>query len=149
MFFKLFGHETAGTGVLGHGTLIANTQSISDCSKELRACLGSVYFVDHVAAPFWLPIFAICYVRQERYTEDGTAVNTYTEDIEKSMCKFLFRKKDFKSYDSACFSLFTDDLEVEKNIVHGASLPHLKTDKIVSFDKMYNMGVRKVEQKEN
>ena len=149
MFFKLFGHETGGYGSLGHGTLIANTQSISDCSKELRACIGSVYYVDHIAAPFWLPIFALCYLRQERFSEDGTTINAYTEDLEKSMCKFLFRKKDFKSYDKACFSLFTDDLEVENKIIHGASLPHLKTKNIVSFDKSYNMGKIINEQKEN
>lgn len=149
MFFKLFGHETGGYGPLGHGTLIANTQSISDCSKELRACIGSVYYVDHIASPFWLPIFALCYLRQERFSEDGTTINAYTEDLEKSMCKFLFRKKDFKSYDKACFSLFTDDLEVENKIIHGANLPHLKTKNIVSFDKSYNMGKMINEQKEN
>lgn len=146
-FFKLFGHETGGYGALGHGVLVCNTQSISDCSKEVRACIGSVLYVEKIFAPFWLPIFAICYCRQERYSEDNTITNSYQEDMDKSMCKFLFRKKFFKFYDKACFSKDTDNKPVEDTIVHGAELQDLKTDKVVSFDNQYLIGGNNVEEK--
>lgn len=142
-FFKLFGHETGGYGCLGHGTLVANTQAISDCSKEFRACLGSMLFIESVSAPFWIPFFGIIRCRQERYSEDGTTVNAYNEDLDQSMCKFLFRKKHFKFYDSACYSAITDDLEVEDTIIHGAELPNLKTKIITSFEKRYQLGEKK------
>ena len=140
-FFKLFGHETGGYGMLGHGTLIANTQSISDCSKEVRACISSTFYIDDVASPFYLPFFSICHCREERYSEDGSSINAYTEDIDKSMCKFLFRKKVFKLYDTACYSLITDDLPVERNVIHGKDLMHLKTKNIVSFQKRYDLSI--------
>ena len=139
-FFKLFGHETGGYGALGHGILVCNTQSVSDCSKEVRACIGSCLFVEKIFASFILPIFGICYCRQERYSEDNMITNTYNEDLEKSMCKFLFKKKYFKYYDKACFSKCTDSLPVEDTIIHGASLKDLKTDKVVSFGKLYDLG---------
>lgn len=149
-FFKLFGHETGGYGSLGHGVLVANTQSISDCSKEVRACIGSTYFVDAVNSYFFIPVFAICQCRQERYSEDSMITNTYNEDLQKSMCKFLFRKKYFKMYDKACYSADTDDLPVETNVVNGAVLPNLKTNTIVSFEKIYSLGDNKINgQEEN
>lgn len=142
LFFKLFGHETAGYSAVGHGVLVANTQSISDCSKEVRACLGRVLYVQEVSAPFYIPFFAICSLREERYTEDGTAVNSYNEDLELSMRKFLFLKSKFKYYDSACFSLLTDNLPIENSVIHGKDLPHLKTNNIVSFDKNYELAIK-------
>lgn len=151
LFFKLFGHETAGHSAVGHGILIANTQSVSDCSKDVRACLGRVFYIEKISSPFWLPFFAICSLREERYTEDGTTINSYNEDLELSMRKFLFPKRRFSYYDSACYSLLTDNLEVEDNIVNGKLLPHLKTNKIVSFDKNYELAIKGVknEKKQN
>ena len=94
-FYKLFGHETGGYSGCGHGVLICDTQSISDTSKEFRACIGRAFYVEGISAPFWLPIFAISKLREERYSEDGTTVTSYNEDLELSLRKFLFRKKHF------------------------------------------------------
>lgn len=147
-FYKLFGHETGGYSGCGHGVLICDTQSISDTSKEFRACIGRAFYVEGISAPFYLPIFAISKLREERYSEDGTTVTSYNEDMELSMRKFLFRKKHFKFYDSCCYSELTDDLEVEDDIIHGAFLPDLKTNIIVSFKERYNKGVVNNEKKD-
>lgn len=141
-FVKLFGHETH------EGVLLTDTQALSDVSKEIRACVTQQIFVNGFSGKL-IPFFSICNCREERYQEDGQVINAYTEDIDKSMCKFLVRRKLQEYYDSLCYSILTDSLPVEDQIVNGAELPNLKTNKIVSFEKNYTLTVGGLnEQKE-
>lgn len=136
-FFKLFGHETHG------GTLIADTQAISDCSAEFRRCISQQLFINGYSFT-WLPFFAVCNCREERYAEDVNISNNYNEDIDKSMCKFLVRKKIQDYYDKFCYSLITDNLPIEDKVIHGKYLPHLKTNDVVSY-----VGIKQVGGLEN
>ena len=87
---------------------------------------------------------SICKMREERYSEDGTVINSYNEYVEDSMKTVLFRKRTFDMYDRFCFSVLTDDLPV-KNIRHYnkigsslkvTSLPSFRRSFVEMFEKL-------------
>lgn len=136
-FCKLYGHETHG------GYLIVNTQSMSDLNIALRKCTNQMFYLHSASSLFLLPI-SICKMREERYSEDGTVINSYNEDVEDSMKTVLFRKRTFDMYDRFCFSVLTDDLPV-KNIRHYnkigsslkvTSLPSFRRSFVEMFEKL-------------
>lgn len=100
-FFKLFGHETKG------GLCVVDTQSILDAHFSLKRCLDRHLYIYETIK--WLPFFLLMRVREERYAEDGTVVNSYTEDLEESLKRVLVPKSTWKCFDCYCYSALTDD----------------------------------------
>ena len=75
----------------------------------------------------WLPGFLIAYVREERYCDDGTVVNTYDDDVaQANMKRVIIPKKRWKLFDSCCYSAFTDNLPVEDNVKEAYTSDDLK-----------------------
>ncbi|MBE5757326.1 MAG: hypothetical protein E7345_00130 [Clostridiales bacterium] len=125
-FFKLFGHETHC------GICIFNSQQISDLHIALRKCT-SQYFYIHNTSSKYLPFISYCKLREERYSEDGSTINTYNEDIEDTTKTVIFRKSTFKKYDCCCYSILTDNLPVLNIPMFNYKHDSLKASKIVSF----------------
>lgn len=130
LFNKLIAHETRG------GTIVYNTQSISDLHYSVKRCLAETFYVHETYK--WLPFFLVCTVREERYSEDGIAVNTYAEDVEQSLKRVLIPKSVWKKFDCYCYSSMTDKLPIECTENKATSL---KANKIVSFNDRHNIDI--------
>lgn len=140
LFFKLFGHETHG------GKCIINTHCISDLHYALKRTTSDYFYIHHLAVN---PLFTITYLREERYSEDGTTVNTYDEDVEQSLKKCIMFKNIYKKYDPFTFSILTDDLETKNKTVYLGRKESLKSEKIVSFrPEFYNLSRNKGDSKD-
>lgn len=123
VFVKLIGHELHALG-----GLIVNTQSTSDLHYSMRRCCDKRFYVDHTFK--YLPFFLVQTIREERYSEDGSIVNAYNEDMEESLKKVLVRKKTWKMFDKCAFSIFTDNKPVlDKEII----TDDLKVNTLTSF----------------
>ena len=94
---------------------------------------SSEYFYVHSLVK-WIPFFLIATVREERYSEDGSSVNVYNEDIEDCLKRVIISKRVWKWFDCYCYSIMTDDLPVENNVIEVQSL---KADKVVSFNPLH------------
>lgn len=125
LFFKLFGHSTQG------GKCIFNSHNISDLHYALKRTT-SQYFYIHSLTTF-LPFIMFGNVREERYSEDGSDINVYNEDLEKSLLKVIVRKKIFKYYDSFCYSILTDSLPTKNIILKKGRKDSLKARELPSF----------------
>lgn len=121
-FCKLFGHETKG------GVCFFTSHCISELHIAMRR-VSSEYFYVHSLFK-WLPFFLVATVREERYTEDGSTVNVYDDDVPEKLRRVLIPKKTWKLFDCYCYSILTDDLSIENKVVDKVSL---KCDKVVSF----------------
>lgn len=135
LFFKLFGHETRG------GKCVFNSHCISDLHHALKRTTSEYFYVHHISR--YIPFFTLCNLREERFSEDGTTVNNYADDVEKSLQRVLMRKKVFKKYDSFCFSSFTDNLptDIDTDCKLLGKDDSLKMDNIVSFrPEFYTLG---------
>lgn len=130
LFNKLIAHETQG------GTIVYNTQSISDLHYSVKRCLAETFYVHHTAK--WLPFFLVVTVREERYSEDGLAINNYNEDVEESLKRVIVPKSVWKKFDCYAYSSMTDSLPTvtELNKVNS-----LKATKIVSFNDRHNITI--------
>lgn len=126
LLVKLFGHEVHSGG----GRLILDTQAIGDVSIEVRRTLSEYFYIHHLVK--WIPFFLLAYVREERYSEDGTVVNSYNDDVENSLKKVLIPKKVWKYFDHCCFSALTDNLPVEQFETENCR-EDLKCNDILSF----------------
>lgn len=102
LFNKLIGHETRGGGI------IYDTQSIVDCHYAIKRSVSSYIWIHHNTK---VPFFVAVYVREMFYTEDGTAVNVFNEDVEKTLLRIIIPKSIWKKFDAYCYSKLTDDLE--------------------------------------
>ncbi len=135
LFFKLFGHETKG------GKIFCNSHCLSDLHYALKRTT-STYFYVHSLRRF--PFVSSFNLREERYSDDGGVVNSYSEDAQKSMMHILMFNKMFKRYDAYCYSALTDDLPVKNNVRSLSAWADLKTKQIISFRKEFqNLGVLK------
>ena len=140
LFFKLFGHSTRG------GKCIFNSHCITDLHYALKRTISEYYYIHHLSNFLW---WSCALMREERYSEDGTTVNNYSEDVEKTMLKCIFSRKVFKQYDSFCFSVFTDDKPKKNNIIYNKD-GSLKCDKLLSFrPEFVELGVKNNEKKNN
>ena len=137
LFNKLIAHETKG------GTIVYNTQSIADLHYAVKRCVNEVFYVHDTFK--WLPFFLVCTVREERYSEDGTAVSTYDDDIEKTVRRVIVPKSVWKKFDCYAYSSMTDDLYVEDNVVSATSL---KAKGILSFIERHNKTIEEVNKNE-
>lgn len=129
LFFKLYGHESHG------GKLFINSQCISDLHYSIKRCTSDYYYIHHLTR---FPFVSCFSVRQERYSEDGTAVNSYDEDVDKSLMRVMMFNGFFKKYDCYCYSVLTDSLESSTSTRKLSRKDSLKLDKICSFRDEYN-----------
>lgn len=125
LFNKLIGHETKG------GCLIYDTQSISDLHYSIKRCLSNYFYIHHLVK--WIPFFLIGYVKECRYSEDGSVIATDNEDIENTVKRVIIPKSTWKKFDCYCYSVLTDDKPVNNNVIDGRKLKSLKAEEIVSF----------------
>ena len=139
LFNKLIAHETKG------GTIVYNSQSISDLHHSVRRCISEHFYVHSTLK--WLPFFLVVTVREERYSEDGLAINTYGEDVEDSLKRVIVSKKVWKLFDCYCYSILTDDLPVADTII--SEVPDLKARKIVSFNPRHAIEVKEKKKVED
>lgn len=101
LFVKLFSHYSHG------GNLIINTQAISDLHYSFKRSLNNYLFIySHTKLPF----ITIMKVREMIYSDDNNTMNDFHEDLELSMRTILVFNKNYRKYDSYCYSIFTDEL---------------------------------------
>lgn len=124
LFCKLFGHETKG------GKLFANTHVLSDVHFAFKRTTSTYYYV-HSLSRF--PFFSFFHVREERYSDDGTVVNSYSEDAQRSMLRIIAYNGLYKRYDAYCYSKLTDSCPTANIVKFNRSRADLKLNKIVSF----------------
>lgn len=135
LFNKLYGHETKG------GMVIYDTQAIVDLNCNIRRCLSEYFYIHHLEKRF--PFILCAKVREERYSEDGSVVNSYSDDIEDSLKKVLISKRVWKKFDAYCFSSLTDNLPVADKLEY-RDKDDLKVRDIVSFRKFRTIKVRNI-----
>lgn len=145
VFFKLFRHETRG------GVCVVNSQQISDLHIALRKVTNSYFYLhDTVNSPF-VPFFAWTHMREERYSEDGSTINNYDEDVETSLKTCIFKKKVYKLYDTYAYESLTRDLPLHNVFKSNDKYSDLSANKIISFRKafadLYNLKNKNLEDK--
>ena len=136
-FNKLIGHETRG------GRIIYDTQSIQDCHFAIKRSLSSYLWIHHNVK---VPFFVLIYVRELFYSEDSSSVNTFEEDVEKTLLLTIVPKSVWRKFDAYCYSKLTDELPVVtlKKKIKGISFrtkfsqrrqikQALRTDKILTL----------------
>lgn len=128
LFNKLIGHETKG------GFLCYDTQSISDCHYSIKRCLSSYFYIHHTVK--WIPFFLLAYVREDRYSADGSVIATNDDDVEKKLQRVIIPKSVWKKFDCYCYSVLTDDKPVSDNVVTVEKNGSLKAEKIVTFKEI-------------
>lgn len=124
LFCKLFGHSTKG------GNLFINSHCISDLHYAIKRCTSDYFYIHNLSN--WL-LFNVAKCREERFSEDGTDLNVYDEDIEKSLVSIIMFRNIFKKYDCYCYSEFTDNLPRLNNLRYKTKYDSLKTTDIPSF----------------
>lgn len=124
LFNKLIGHETKG------GLLIYDTQCISDLHYSIKRCLSNYFYIHHLVK---LPFFLILFVEENRYSDDGSIIVSENEDTENKLKKVIISKKVWKYFDCFCYSVLTDSLAVENNVIYSDFKSDLKARKILSF----------------
>jgi len=125
LFNKLIGHETKG------GKLIYDTQQIQDCHYSIKRSLSSYFFIHHINK--YIPFFIVAYVKEYRYSEDNSVIGTEQEDIEDTLKKVVIPKRVWKKFDRYCYSIFTDSLSNDDQVINGRQLPNLKAEHVPSF----------------
>lgn len=125
-FCKLFGHETKG------GCLFFTSHCLSELHIAMRRASSEYFYVHSMIK--WIPFFLLATVREERYSEDGSTVNVYDDDVECTLRKVLIRKKVWKYFDCYCYSVLTDHLPVNDKVEEVESL---KADYVVSFSPLH------------
>ena len=124
---KLIAHETRG------GYIVYDTQSISDNHYAVKRCLSSYFYIHHAVK---IPFFVLMYVRELKFSEDNSAVNTFDSDVEDGLELVIVPKRVWKLFDCYCYSALTDHLPVVDKTVVAKSL---KATRIVSFKKFKNL----------
>lgn len=139
LFYKLIAHETKG------GTVVLDTQSIQDTHYSIKRSISEYFYIHHTIK---IPFFLIMYIREDRYSEDGTVISQYNNDTEESLKRVIVPKYIWKKFDCYCYSILTDNKKIENTITNGKKLKDLKAKKIVSFNK-YRAEVEYDEKKEH
>lgn len=121
MFVKLIGHETRG------GYLVFDTQAILDLHYGIKRNLSSYYYIHHKQR---FPFFLVLKVRELVFMDNTS--NEFSEDVEESLKTVIVPTWTWKLFDCYCYSAFTDDLPVEKNVV---KTKDLKARTILTFKK--------------
>lgn len=124
---KLIAHETKG------GYLFYDTQAIGDNHFAVKRCLASYFYIHHAVK---IPFFVLMYVRELKYSDDNSAVNTFADDVEEGLKLVVVPKSTWKLFDCYCYSALTDHLPVSDKTVRPESL---KAHNIISFRKFKNL----------
>lgn len=106
IFFKLWRHESHG------GYIVANSQTTSDLIWGFKYALSDYLYIHHGTN---FPFVRVLKLQEMAYSADkdgSSIVNNRNEDIEETMKMVFCWKKYFKYYDSYCYSILTDGLEV-------------------------------------
>lgn len=138
LFNKLIGHSTKG------GCIIYDTQCIGDVHYSIKRCLSEYIYVHHLTK--WIPFFLVAYVQECRYSDDKSTISVCDDDVEVKLRRVIIPKKTWKYFDCYCYSVLTDNLEVEKNEVCAEDL---KAHNIISFRKSRLLGGVEVNEKKN
>lgn len=128
LFNKLFAHETHG------GTVIYDTQSISDNHYACKRCLSTYLHIHHTIKIPLFP-FVIMYLREMYYSDDGNVTNTQDSDVEDDLKITLVPKATWKLYDRYCYSVLTDNLPIDSGEIDNKNCKDLKARRIISFKK--------------
>lgn len=105
LFIKLFGHSVGGRALL-----IVNTQSLGDCAFEIKRCISSYLWIENKRK---YPFFSLLSVREMAYGEDMQIINNFDKDSEVDNRPLFILNKWKKYYDYRCYSIFTDNLELQ------------------------------------
>ena len=128
LFNKLIGHETKG------GVIVYDTQCINDLHYSIKRCLSNYIYVHHLTK--WIPFILIAHVEENRYSDDNSVVNVQDKDLEEKLKKVIIPKRTWKYFDCYCYSVLTDNLEVENSVVkNNLQTQDLKARRILSFRK--------------
>lgn len=121
---KLIGHETKG------GSLYVDTQAVCDLHNAFRrSCSMELYIFQTYKIPI-LP-FLIIWYKQLYYNEDGVMVNVNVGNADDDLRKMLVSSKVWKRFDCYCYSVMTDDLPVNENVINFTFADCLKCDNIL------------------
>lgn len=123
---KLIAHETKG------GYIFYDTQSIMDNHYAVKRCLSTYFYIHHMRK---IPFFCLAWVRELKFSEDNTAVNTFETDVEDTLKLVIIPKKVWKLFDCYCYSVLTDHLPVVDQTVQVHKFGDKKARKIISFRK--------------
>ena len=140
LFNKLISHETHG------GTLIYDTQCISDVHYGIKRSMSNYFYVHHTVK--WIPFFVVAYVRELMYSDDGSVINNNSGDVEDNLKKILIPKSVWKKFDCYSYSTFTDNLPVERKVISADKNSNLKCQRVVSFRPDYNIQLKDIQEKE-
>lgn len=124
-FNKLIGHETKG------GYLIYDTQAIGDLHYSIKRCLSEYFYIHHIVK--WIPFFLVAYVREDRYSDDGTFLSVGMNDTEETLKRVIVPKSTWKKFDCYCYSVLTDELPVADKVIELEKGDSLKVGSVVSF----------------
>lgn len=132
LFIKLYGHETGGVSSksIGPGKVICDTQALADIHWGLRRNVSSCIYIERSIK--WIPFIMLFKVRELIYL-DEKSVNTFDSDVEDCNIKWYICLKPFKYFDYCCYSVFTDNLDVENNKILVKKKDKKKAKKIPSF----------------
>lgn len=101
-FFKLFGHASHG------GTLIIDTQSISDLHYAIKRCINQYLYIKKTYS--FMPFFLCMDVVEQRYSDDGAVVAAETKDLDEITKRVILPKSVWRKFDTYCYSAMTDHL---------------------------------------
>lgn len=133
LFNKLIGHETKG------GVLIYDTQCVNDLHYSIKRCLSNYFYIHHLTK--WIPFFLVAYVEENRYSDDNSVVNVQDKDVEEKLKRIIIPKRTWKYFDCYCYSVLTDNLDVEDRIIkNNLQTQDLKARQILSFRNNFNNG---------
>lgn len=132
LFNKLFAHETRG------GYLIYDTQSINDNHYAVKRCLSTYIWIQKMLK---FPFFCLMFVRELKFSDDNSTVNTFDQDVEKNLQWVIVPKSTWKLFDCYCYSILTDHLPVVEEVVKKAD--SLKADEIISFKTFFTIPKKK------
>jgi hypothetical protein len=128
LFFKLSGHEF-------NGRIYCDSQCISDVNYNIKRCLSNYLYIHHSIN---LPFHKVLFVKELMYSDDNSTININEKDVEEQLKWLLVPKKYYKAYDFRCYSIFTDNLPIENNLIQ-VNNGDLKAYDVVSFDELKHL----------
>lgn len=126
LFAKLCAHETKG------GSVYIETQNIADVHYNIKRSCSNFLYIHHQIK---LPFFCVLYCREMIYTGEQETINTFDEDVEKTLLRVIVPKYIWKRYDRYCYSVLTDNLPVERNFTDNRTAHDLKAHEVLRIER--------------
>lgn len=130
IFFKLWRHESHG------GYIIANSQSLSDVHFSFRYALSDYMYIH---SSFRLPFFRVLRCQEMQYSADENSkviLSASGKDVEESLKMALVRSRYRKCYDSYCYSILTDDLNIYDKSKFIKFIESAKCNDVLTLDNL-------------